>query len=229
MSPDYIYQATTNLPGEMAPMGNRREILASAERLGITKVVHFTTLRGCLGALATGAVKSRKRLRKDQYLELVYRPNAAFRKDTAWIDYVSLSIERINDWMFDTSKRWHADENNPWVLLSFHPRILSHTGVVFATTNNIYPTCRRAEGLAGFEQMFANQVAGRFGRVHDRSSKQPSWPTDRQAEVLYPKELSCNHLQRIYVQCDDTLEQIHGILGALQLSVDVQYTPKVFE
>ena len=123
-----------------------------------------------------------------------YKTNAKIRKDSAWLDYVNLSIERINDWMFETSQRWHAREDNPWVVLSFHPRILGHGGVVFTTTNNIYPKCSRGQGLAGFEAMFANEVIGRYGEVHGRSSKQQAWPTDRQAEVLYPKQLSCEHL-----------------------------------
>ena len=89
------------------------EIEQAARKRGITDVVHFTTLRGAVGVLASGVLKSRARLPSDQYLEHVYRPNAAFRKDHAWLDYVNLSIQRINDWMFDTSTRWHATDREP--------------------------------------------------------------------------------------------------------------------
>ena len=115
------------------------------------------------------------------------------------------------------------------MVLSFHPRILGHGGVVFTTTNNIYPKCSRGQGLAGFKAMFANQVVGRFGDVHGRSGKQQLWPTDRQADVLYPKQLSCEHVLCIYVQCADSAERIHGILGGLQMSVEVRHAPEVFE
>ena len=151
------------------------------------------------------------------------------RKDSAWLDYVDLSIERIKDWMFETSQRWHSREDNPSVVLSFHPRIQGHGGAVFATTNNIYPKCSCGQGLAGLKAMFANQVVGRYGEVHGRSSKQQASPTDRQAEVLYPKRLSCEHLPCIYVQRKDSAERIHGILGGLQMSVEVRHAPEVFE
>ena len=77
--------------------------------------------------------------------------------------------------------------------------------------------------------MFANQVVGRYGEVHGRDGKQQAWPTDRQAEVLYPKQLSCEHLLCIYVQCEDSADRIHGIQGGLQMSVDVRHSPEVFE
>ena len=174
-------------------------------------------------------MKSRHRLSEDKYLEHVYRPNAALRKDTQWLDYVNLSIERINNWMFKTSTQRHARDSNPWVVLSFVPKILAHCGVVFTTTNNIYPACTREEGLAGFSRMFADTVHGRYNEIHDRIDKRPAWPTDRQAEVLYPGELSCDYLQRIDVQMEDVVDMISGALGGLNLSVPVRHAPEVFE
>lgn len=60
-----------------SPVGIRNEI----ELRGITQVVHFTTMRGAIGILASRAVKSRARLEEDKFLEHVYMPNANFRKD----------------------------------------------------------------------------------------------------------------------------------------------------
>ncbi len=229
MSAESLHQAIPRAPHEIASLPRCPEVLAAAKRVGITSVVHFTTFSGCVGVLASGALKSRSRLPHDSYLEHVYRPNTDFRKDQQWLDYVSLSIERINDWMFDSSRKWHAADKNPWVVLSFLPRILAHPGVVFTTTNNIYPSCLRFEGLAGFQRMFADSVVGRYGQAHSRSDKQLGWPTDRQAEVLYPGELSCKHLQRIYVQSEDAVDQIRGSLAGLQLDVGVSYAPEVFQ
>jgi hypothetical protein len=62
----------------------------------ITEVVHFTTHRGLLGALHSRAVKSRMRLPAEVDLKYIYTPNAEYRKDKAWLDYVNLSISRIN-------------------------------------------------------------------------------------------------------------------------------------
>ena len=214
---------------EVADLPHSPETLEAAEQRGITQIVHFTTLKGAIGVLFKRAVLSRKRLPQEEHLEYVYQPNAQLRKDISWLDYVNLSVERINDWMFTTSVRWHAAEDNPWVVLSFDPLILTHPGVVFTTTNNIYPTCRRAEGLAGFSAMFSDLVLGWYSNQHDRVGKLASWPTDRQAEVLYPGELSCKFLQRIDVQTERAFEDVHGILGGIGLSVPVCYAPEVFQ
>lgn len=215
---------------EVAGLPPCRDVLDAARRRGVQSVVHFTTVSGAIGVFASKAVKSRSRLQENQYLEHVYRPNARFRKDQSWLDYVSLSIARINDWMFAHSERWHAADNNPWVLLSLDPEILSHPGVVFATTNNIYPACRRAEGRAGFEQLFAQSVYGRYDKRYERTDDMRSdWPTDRQAEVLYPGEVPGSWLQRVDVQVAETKDTICGALAVLKRDVSVRYTPEVFE
>ena len=217
-------------PDEIALLPACPGIIVAADERGVRNVMHFTTMTGAVGILAAGAVKSRERLPEDKFLEYVYRPNATCRKDTAWLGYVNLSVERINDWMFDASQRWHAAKGNPWVVLSFSPEILGHPGVVFTTTNNIYPACTRAEGLTGFERMFAETVLGRYNVMLDRDGNLPAWPTDRQAEVLYPGELSCEHLQRIDAQTEDAVDGIHGVFSGLQVKkVTVCHAPEVFE
>ena len=200
---------------ELMGLPEQPEVVAAAAQRGIKDIVHFTTTSGAVGILAAGAVKSRERLHNDQYLERVYRPNAAFRKDVAWLDYVNLSISRVNGWMFKSSERWHAEEDNPWVVFAFSREVLGHPGVVFATTNNIYPSCERAEGLEGFERLFSEPVVGRYDSLHRREGKRPSWPTDRQAEVLYPGEVSCTLVQRIDVQGEETVDTLAGALAVL--------------
>ena len=204
-------------------------IINDTNRRDISQVVHFTTLRGVIGILADGSLKSRKRLQENQYLQFVFRPNVRIRKDPQWVDYVSLSIERINDWMFDSSSSWHHSQEHPWALLCFAPEILSHEGVVFATTNNIYPSCKRAEGFEGFSRMFNDRVAGRYCKIHTRDGLKDAWPTDRQAEVLYPSEVSCSYLQSIVTQEEEVTDTIHGILGGLGKRVPVFHLSEAFE
>ena len=87
---------------------------------------------------------------------------------------------------------------------------------------------RRAEGRDGFERLFADSVRGRYNQQHDRIGKQADWPTDRQAEVLYPGQVSCRYLQRVDVQWDETVDKIYGILAVLTLDVPVYHAPEVF-
>ena len=224
------HPARPRRPDEIAALPRRPEVVSAAAERGITQVVHFTTVKGATGVLAKGAIQSRRRLPEEDYLEHVYQPNAKFRKDKAWLDYVNLSITRINDWMFDHSVRWHAPEHNSWVVLVLDVELLGDPGVVFATTNNIYPSCHRYEGLEGFDALFAERVRGRYRREHTRAGKRPEWPTDRQAEVLYPGEVPRSYLRRIDVQQGDVVDSIHGVLGGLGMSdVPVCHAPEVFE
>ena len=221
--------ARPRAPDELDGLPRCPEVAAAAAGRSVTQVVHFTSVSGATGVLAAQAVKSRARLPSEKHLEHVYRPNSPTRKDRAWLDYVNLSISRINDWMFDSSVGWHALEDNPWVVLAFDPELLADPGVVFTTTNNIYPACRRQEGLDGFEALFAHEVKGRYGEIHTRSGKQPAWPTDRQAEVLYPGEVPCRYLRRIDVQQPDVVDTICGALGVLGMNTPVRHAPEVFE
>jgi hypothetical protein len=230
MATAHLPQASPRTAEELERLGPLPVIGRRARARGVTDVVHFTTVRGAVGVFASGAVKSRRRLPTDQYLEHVYRPNAVNRSgDAAWHDYVNLSVSRINDWMFDSSCRWHVQDGVSWVVLSFEPEVLADPGVVFATTNNIYPTCRRAEGVTGFEQMFAEVVRGRYASRHTRVGLADNLTTDRQAEVLYPGELGLDRLQRIDVQLEEALDDVEGALGALGIRVPVRLAPEVFE
>lgn len=193
---------------------------------GITEVLHFTTNRGLLGMLGSGRVLSRKRLPEDRYIEHVYSPNCANRKDIRQLDYVNLSVSRINDWMFDTSEKWHQIDDLWWAVLSFDPQILTHQGVIFTTTNNIYPAVHRGAGPAGLDALFDEVVLGRYSTAHTRfMGHQASWPTDRQAEVLYPEAVPLTYLRRIYVRDGDHVDTVEGMFAGLPSATPVPVIP----
>ncbi|MEU9773821.1 DarT ssDNA thymidine ADP-ribosyltransferase family protein [Streptomyces sp. NPDC047968] len=198
---------------------------------GISEVLHFTTNLGLLGILGTAAILSRRRLPSEKYVEHIYTPNCSTRKDHAWLDYVNLSISRINDSMFDASERWHEVDNVWWAALSFKAQILRDPGVYFTTTNNIYPSVRRGTGADGLNALFAEVVSGRYAQTMARVAMQPTfWTTDRQAEVLYPGRLSLDQLQRIYVREEHHSDDIIGWFASFPSTptVPVIYAPKVF-
>lgn len=196
----------------------------------IREVLHFTTHQGLIGVLHSRSLKSRKRLEKDQQLEYIFSPNAAFRKDAAWLDYVNLSIGRINTEFFSKANRWHQGRALWWCVLSFDPIILTHEGVFFATTNNIYTGVRRAKGIQGLQALFGEKIVRWQQEVVVRDSRlSPAFPTCIQAEVLYPAQLSTNFLQKVYVANDEDSDEVHGQLEALNHSkIPVIVSPEVF-
>lgn len=197
---------------------------------GITEILHYTTRRGALGVLATGKVLSRKQLDTNDYLENVATPVSRVRSDMEWIDHNNLSVTRINAQLFGiVSGNWYAGTDVWWVVLSFSTDILDHDGVTFTTTNNIYPSCRRESGVSGFEGMFAETVKGRYGRPIERTTQADNEPTDRQAEVLYPAELSTDSLQRIYVNDGDEARLLRSQRDTLwHWEVPIEVRPDVF-
>ena len=203
-------------------------IVLSARVQGITSIVHFTRTRGLTGILSSGLVKARRYLPSDDRLKHVYEENAADRsRDVAWHGYINLSISAINRRMFNFSKREHPDDE--WVILEFSPEILGHPGVVFCTTNNVYPVAHRAAGPAGFEQMFAPSVPwGHYGSECTRHHKELHQTTDPQAEVLYPFELALDHLHTITVGDEDTLETTEAALVHFPYRPRIVLNPEAF-
>lgn len=205
------------------------EIIAAR---GISEVLHYTTNHGLVGILASRALKCRRDLPRDRYLEHVYKPACEDRtRDAGWHGYVNMSITRINADLFGiASERWHRNKDQWWCVLAFDPAILTHPGVVFTTTNNIYSGVVRGEGAAGLQRMFAPRVH-RWGANHVSRSSCPTeaCPTCRYAEVLYPNEVSTQNLKRVYVATDDHFDTASGQRAALDhCGVEIEVNPGAF-
>jgi len=200
------------------------------KKRGITEVLHFTTHRGLLGSLHSAAVKSRERLPAEVDLKFIYKPNAIYRKDPAWLDYVNLSISRINAVFFATSCRWHRAEDLWWCIMSFDPEILTHSGVHFATTNNMYTGVAHGAGAAGLESLFATRVVRYNGNIAVRTTQlADNFTTCVQAEALYPGELSVKHLRRVYVDTNEDQDEVFAQMNMVGVfGVDVITDPKRF-
>jgi hypothetical protein len=190
-------------------------------RRQISEVLHFTTNRGLTGILASGRILSRARLGSDKYVEHVYEPNAQVRRDQVWLDYVNLSITRLNWEFFGHSRRWHAHEEIWWCAVAMSPEVLELDGVTFATTNNIYSGCSHAEGADGLEALFADRIVRWRGNVADRPTDFPlNWTTCHQAEVLVPEQVDVDYIRRIYVATER-----HADIASSQCEILLQASP----
>jgi hypothetical protein len=199
---------------------------ALAQARGVTELLHYTTNRGLYGTIASQAVLSRAQLDEDEYLEHIRNPVWP-RKDAPWIDHISLSVTSTNDDLFRRSRRHFRDLW--WAVFSIDPSIIDDQGVVFTTTNNIYPAVLRGAGSVGFEAMFADEVVGRFGVIQNRAGLPANQPTDWAAEVLYPQRVSTDRLLSVYVGDAEHRRAVLAWCEALDHpDVDVQIRPDVF-
>jgi len=186
------------------------------ERRGIEEILHFTTNQGLTGILASKAVIPRKRLSKEKYLEHIVLYNCENRsRDIEWLDYVNLSITRVNLRLFGISRgKWHRDIEGWWCILSFKPEILTHPGVYFCTTNNAYPSVQRGKGAVGLEKLFTDKIERSPGWTAERTKTTPANQTTcNQAEVLYPGLLSTDYLMHVYVQDEERADATESIIG----------------
>jgi hypothetical protein len=203
------------------------EIIASRE---ITELLHFTTNKGLLGILASGEILSRERLPKEKYLEHVYSPNASIRRDQDWLDYVNLSVSRINEVFFKAAAAWHRNREIWWCAIGLDPALLTHDGVIFATTNNIYTGVRRAAGADGLAALFDDSVVRWHANVATRTASLPDcYPTCVQAEVLYPQAVSWEYFRQIYVPSEDAADIVSGQIGVLEQDRGYAYLPIVVD
>ncbi|MDE0497781.1 MAG: DarT ssDNA thymidine ADP-ribosyltransferase family protein [Acidimicrobiaceae bacterium] len=203
------------------------EVVETAIERGVNSIVHFTTVKALVGILYSRAVKNRQDLPVDELVQHVFEPNAVDRHlDERWHTYVNLSVTAISLHMFNFSRRRRPKEE--WVILKFGPEILGDPGVVFCTTNNIYPAAQRWSGLPGFERLFAPRVAGRYGQPTTRAAEPPNRTTDPQAEVLYPFELSLTHLHTITAVADDVYEATIAALSHFPDEPRVEIGPEAF-
>ena len=197
-------------------------VLAIIATRGISEVLHFSTNRGFLGCLVTGAVLPRNRLKETELLEHILTLNAPFRteeegwfnKERMWISYVNLSISESSSNLFRFSLKWHEGADLSWVIMSFNPVLMADEGVFFTTTNNIYQLTRRASGAAGLEALFETDIPRKPGWTAHRRQRPPNLPTCEQAEVLYPDELPLHYLQRVYVREGEDSDWAHAMLRA---------------
>ena len=181
-------------------------IQETIEKRKIKEILHFTTNKGITGILATGSLKARNLLSRDEYLEYIYQYNCPERgRDKDWWDYVNLSITSVNRHLFGISAgKWHACENGWWCILSFSPEIFAHDGVWLTTTNNMYTGVERQKGSVGLEAMFATNIVQWPGKCITRPASLPdNQTTCNQAEVLYPREVSLQYLNKVYVANND--------------------------
>lgn len=205
---------------------NVKEVI---ERRCITSLLHFTTSDGFLGMISgpKKQVLPRAKLSSEKHLEFIATPNVAVRSDTDWLDYVNLSITKINPYFFQYSL--HNRPTSIWICLDFSSEILTHDGVIFSTTNNIYPKNSRGEGAAGLEALFAQSLDN--GKLNlERSSKHPdNYTTCNQAEVLYPGSLSLDFLNKIYVKDKADLALIESQVAVCwDIKCEIVISPELF-
>lgn len=180
-----------------------------------------------MGSVMKQGLLSRDQVENDPDIAFIFE-GLWERKDPEWVDHVSLSVSRINLDLFRRSRNNFPDFW--WAVMSLDVEILDHDGVVFTTTNNIYPPCQRGHGIGGFEAMFGSPIEwGYYGsRKFRHNELLEAWPTDRAAEVLYPRRIDIAYVQKLYVPGKQHRRLVHAwaeTYGVGELPVEIDPKP----
>ena len=203
---------------------------------GIERIVHFTTNLGALGVLATKSLKARARLRDNELLNNIAKLNAKDRsRDAKWHDFVNLSITNINTSFFGASTWAHRDKDYWWCILAFESTILTHAGVWFATTNNMYSGVVQKQGAEGLNDLFSPTITQWHSYKEHRVATRldgfsANQTTCLQSEVLYPGEISTRYLRAIYVKDYERADELSGQIAAVaHPPVTIEIRPDLFQ
>lgn len=198
---------------------------------GIEEVLHFTTSNGLIGILTSGYLLAHSELPDEKNLTHITQLNCPDRsRDIDYHHYVNLSISRVNSSFFSIARnKWHATKDLYWCILSFGAEIMSHEGVLFSTTNNAYPYTERSLGGDGLDSLFASPIRQFATKWVQRSRATPdNFTTCSQAEVLYPRKVPIQYLNRVYVPSVEILSEAEAhlafcvphLVGKVELIVD---------
>lgn len=194
-------------------------IKREVERRGITRLCHFTPSRNLLHILTTEqGILATKKLEENE--RNVFTPTDLQRLDRHE-DHICCSIEFPNAWYFEQVK---SKDNlfRDWVVLFINPKYLWFPGTRFCHRNaaSNYGT-NIIEGEEGFKAMFADTVSGAYGKTRCRCPNHlPCSPTDDQAEVLVPDQITISDILAIAVPTETQVKQEVTRLRILGITED---------
>jgi hypothetical protein len=151
-------------------MDNSAKIRANASERGIQHLLHFTPTEN-LASIAAYGLHSRRTLQ-----DFAYRPSAEGRLDGR-SDAISVSVTRLNTWMFASKRK--SSRVCDWTVLMLSPSILWSHSCRFCWTNAANNEIAQKGFLGGpwaFDEMFRRSTPESY-------SLPEAYPTHRDAEV----------------------------------------------
>lgn len=204
------------------------------ERLGITRLCHFTPFLNLIHILAPGgALTSTTRLKDDA--RAVYRQQDLQRYDQQE-GHVCLSIEYPNAWYL-AKKKLNASHElklaSTWVCLGIEPELIARDDTLFCPYNASggWGSGIKA-GFDAFKSLYADEIVGSNWPVTRAANQIPACPTDNQAEVLVANEVAQSEIKSVICATLEELKLVYyGLkqVGTIPKDIKFAYAPVLFE
>ncbi len=190
-------------------------VAAALERVGITRLAHFTPAQNLFHILADGEIKSSRDLAAES--REYFTPTDLERLDKH-PDKVCCSFEYPNGYyLAKATKRPQFANYHDWVCLLLEKEIVLTPGTLFSAHNAAtgYGVHARSGGEA-----LLSCFASRAGVWDRRQTHHPQASTDLQAEALVPGPVPLSYLRAIVVPSAKAAQQEWGRLRLLGVAAN---------
>lgn len=177
------------------------EIKNLIKERNITRLCHFTSSQNFIHVQRSGSLRDQNSLRQEA--NPVFNPTDELRLD-GHLDKLCCSIENPNAYYLDKARAKNRIFKD-WIVIFLKTDLLCKGGTIFCKRNaaaNGGALLR--PGVAGFSELFCENVEGAGGRMFNRNQRQlPSTPTDIQAEALVLGPVPFSEILGIAVQSEE--------------------------
>lgn len=177
---------------------------AVIKKRNITCLVHFTETLNLMSILREGFIYSISNLKYVSPESYDFIINNDPNRIDNLPDYINLSIEFPNFYVFNVFRKRHTDPTIHWCILKINPNLIYAKDTLFSVTNaSSYSS--KLYGITGdinkFNLLFVDrlilQTAIGTTVVRERNKFKDSWTTDVQAEVLIKDKISYSDIIEI--------------------------------
>lgn len=161
------------------------------KKRNITCLVHFTETLNLMSILREGCIYSLSNLKKVSPESYDFIVNNDSQRIDNLPDYINLSIEFPNFYVFDIFRQRQVDPTIHWCVLIINPNLIYARDTLFSIANAASYNSKKY-GISGdvdkFKMLFADRLvfqnSNGTSTVRQRNNFKESWTTDVQAEVL---------------------------------------------
>lgn len=191
------------------PLPESWETSESEERaveLGVTRLCHFTRLTALREIIATGEIRSHRRVRDSSRISRAEIINDPRRLDHHR-DHVNCSIQYPN--LLTLNKFKNDSPNERWIILLLGVMLLSKPYTKFSPSNAAHESGRNAlEGLNAYKAMYEDPVRSAQGLRSRGNGHLDKCPTDIQAEALIHGTISIQHVEHIVMENSEDFDVV---------------------
>lgn len=135
-------------------------------------------------------------------------------------DHVNTSLSHPNVYLLNAYRQRKNLAHYTWCILQLDPQLMERDDTLYTVTNAASARSSQygiGKGEEGLNQLFIPEVITKKG-AFKRKGLPAKYPTDIQAEVLIPGNISVDHIKTIYFETESDLSSCAGAFRLMGLA-----------